>query len=43
MTLEVSSDEVIASLRQLIGELVHENITLKLLLGKIEAGDKPQQ
>jgi len=40
---EVSSDEIIASLRQLIGELVQENITLKLLLGKIEAGDKPQQ
>ncbi len=39
---EVSSDEIIASLRQLIGELVQENITLKLLLGKIEAGDKPQ-
>ena len=40
---EVSSDEIIASLRQLIGELVQENLTLKLLLGKIEAGDKPQQ
>ena len=40
---EVSSDEIIASLRQLIGELVQENITLKLLFVKIEAGDKPQQ
>jgi len=40
---QVSSDEIIASLRQLIGELVQENITLKLLFGKIEAGDKPQQ
>jgi len=40
---QVSADELIASLREFISVLVQENLTYKILLGKIGSGDKPQQ
>jgi len=40
---QVSADELIASLREFISILVQENLTYKILLGKIGSGDSPQQ
>jgi len=39
---QVSTDELLASLRETIGILIQENLTYKLLLGKISSGgNKP--
>ena len=43
MEQQVDSGELIEAMRQTIASLIQENLTLKLILGKIEAGDKPQQ
>jgi hypothetical protein len=40
---QVSADELIASLREFVGVLVQENLTYKILLGKIGSGNSPQQ
>jgi hypothetical protein len=40
---QVNADELIASLREFVGVLVQENLTYKILLGKLNSGDSPQQ
>lgn len=40
---QIDVNELLASLRESIGLLIQENLTLKLTVAKLMLGDKPQQ